>query len=195
MQSWNCQAYRDREEKRVREREVWYIPESRTIAYYLGWYFKPRLPGSQLLSKGHRQKKENRVQVTSWWDLKLVLLLWIYCLVCLPRAQGHIWPLRSSLFWSSSPWSCFLILLSWKWDTLLDPRAFGWDPVYALPKFSRAWLHGPCCFGLLFKAYVLSGLMTCVLSPKWLWLTTLLNTNFWFPPNRVDLLGYWALIK
>lgn len=31
MQSWNCQAYRDREEKRVSEREVWYIPESRTI--------------------------------------------------------------------------------------------------------------------------------------------------------------------
>lgn len=66
MHSWNSQAYRDREEKKVNEREVWDIPELKTIAYYLGWYFKPRLPGGQLLAKGHRQKKENRAQVTSW---------------------------------------------------------------------------------------------------------------------------------
>ena len=52
--------------KKISEREVWDTPVSKTIAYYLGWYFKPRLLGGQLLAKGHRQKKENRAQVTSW---------------------------------------------------------------------------------------------------------------------------------
>lgn len=83
------QACRDRENKRISERDIWYIPELRAIAYYLGWYLKPSLPGGQLFSKDYKQK-ENRAQVTSWWDLKLVLLPWSCCLVSLPRAWAHI---------------------------------------------------------------------------------------------------------
>lgn len=55
MQSWSYQVCRDQKNKRVNEREVWYIPESRATSYYFDLVFKPRLPGGQLLSKEHRQ--------------------------------------------------------------------------------------------------------------------------------------------
>lgn len=69
MQSWGYQAGRDRENRENKmptEREAWYLPESRRIAYCIGYYLKPRLPGGELLSKERRQKEDNRAQVTSW---------------------------------------------------------------------------------------------------------------------------------
>lgn len=73
IRNWSSQVCRDRKNKRVSEREIWYIPESKAIAYYFDLHFKPRLLGSQLLSKEHRQKED---QMTSWWNLILVLLPW-----------------------------------------------------------------------------------------------------------------------
>lgn len=92
IQSWSSQVCRDRENKRVSEREIWYIPESKAITYYFDLDFKPRLPGSQLLSKEHRQKED---QVTSWWNLILVLLPW-FSLWFVYQEPRH----TSGLLWS-----------------------------------------------------------------------------------------------
>lgn len=131
---WRARAAQN---KGASEGEVWSIPGTR--ACYPGCCFRPRLPGGPLISKGQRQKEEDRAQVTSWWDLKLVLLPWIYCPFCLLRVQAHIWPLDWSLFWSLFPWLKPLLLFPQKQDSIEDPGSWSlsWslgDPL--LPKGS-----------------------------------------------------------
>lgn len=47
-------------EQKIRRKEVWSIPESGAVVCHLGRYFRPRLPGGQLLSEGCRQNRPRR---------------------------------------------------------------------------------------------------------------------------------------